>query len=129
MYCPECGGEYREGFFTCADCEVALVAELPPAAEPEGGAGLGLVTVLTSGNPNEIAFADAVLRDAGIPVFKKGEGLQELFALGRLGVGFNPVAGPVFLQVPKEHAEQAARILEETELAELEDAEDDEEPE
>ena len=29
MFCPECEGEYREGFTRCADCEVDLVAALP----------------------------------------------------------------------------------------------------
>src|SRR5258707_717455 len=29
MFCPRCGGEYREGFTWCADCDVALVEVLP----------------------------------------------------------------------------------------------------
>ncbi len=33
MHCPKCRTEYRQGFNMCADCEIALVAELPPAEE------------------------------------------------------------------------------------------------
>jgi hypothetical protein len=29
MFCPVCKAEYRQGFTTCADCEVALVPALP----------------------------------------------------------------------------------------------------
>ena len=29
MYCPKCGSEYREGFTSCADCEVPLVEQAP----------------------------------------------------------------------------------------------------
>ena len=37
MFCPVCGGEYREGFITCADCEVPLVeGPLPPRVRREG---------------------------------------------------------------------------------------------
>lgn len=32
-YCPECGAEYRLGFETCADCQVALV-DAPPRLPP-----------------------------------------------------------------------------------------------
>ncbi len=32
MVCPVCKAEYREGFARCADCDVALVYELPAAA-------------------------------------------------------------------------------------------------
>jgi hypothetical protein len=31
IYCPECGAEYREGFTTCRDCNVALIRR--PASE------------------------------------------------------------------------------------------------
>lgn len=30
MYCPKCRAGYREGFNTCADCNVSLVTALPP---------------------------------------------------------------------------------------------------
>ncbi|MEO7794287.1 MAG: hypothetical protein ABIV06_05885 [Thermoanaerobaculia bacterium] len=39
MICPNCRAEYREGFTTCADCEIPLVQELGAAeAAPRDGA-------------------------------------------------------------------------------------------
>jgi hypothetical protein len=73
-----------------------------------------LVTVLETGDPSELLFAESVLREAGIPFVKTGESVQELFALGRLGTGFNPIAGPILLQVPEEQADAAAQLLEES---------------
>lgn len=109
MVCPECGGEYRDGFFQCADCGVALVDELPPPlpAPPDHE----LVTVLETGDPAEVAFVESLLRDAGIPFYKKGDSLQDLFALGRLGSGFSLIAGPVAFQVTEENAEAATELL------------------
>jgi hypothetical protein len=110
MYCPECGGEYRKGFTHCADCDVDLVEALPMKTPlPD----VGLVTVLETGDPSELVFAESVLQQAGIPFVKKGDSLQELFALGRLGTGFNPIAGPVVLLVSEDQAEAAAQLLEE----------------
>jgi hypothetical protein len=34
MFCPLCRTEYREGFTTCSDCHVALVAQVPEDDEP-----------------------------------------------------------------------------------------------
>lgn len=34
MFCPKCRTEYRKGFTTCADCDIPLVAELPPEPAP-----------------------------------------------------------------------------------------------
>jgi hypothetical protein len=31
MFCPQCKAEYRQGFTRCADCDVALVSQLPAA--------------------------------------------------------------------------------------------------
>jgi len=119
MVCPECGGEYREGFIRCADCDVELVEELP--APPEEDLAAEPVTVLETGDPAALALAESLLQDAGIPFFAKGEYLQDLFALGRFGFGFSSVAGPVALQVAAEHAPAAAQILDATLAEALED--------
>jgi hypothetical protein len=113
MYCPECGSEYREGFFECADCQVALTAE-PPAEEPHPD--LDLVTVMTEEDPARLALAESLLMDAEIPYAKKGEQVQDLFGMGRLA--FNPLVGPVLLQVAKEHAEEARALLDDLEAEE-----------
>lgn len=108
MYCPQCGGEYREGFFECADCEVALV-ENPP--EEESHPDLKLVTVLESSDPALLAITESLLLEAEIPYFKKGEQIQDLLA-PRFPAGFSVLVGPVFVQVPEEHAEAARELLE-----------------
>ena len=125
MYCPECRSEYREGYSRCADCEVDLVEILPPL---EPIPDLNLVTVLEVGDPSLLAVAESLLREQGIPYAKSNEQLQDLFALGRLGAGFNPITGPILLQVPEEHAEAALEILEDLESGESEDSEVLEEP-
>jgi hypothetical protein len=113
MFCPECRSEYREGFTTCADCDVALVPEL----SPEDHEGEDLVTVYGVGDPGDLVLAKSLLDDAGIPHFELGEGIQDLFGAGRLG-GFSIVAGPVQIQVPASRAEEARELLEELESAE-----------
>lgn len=107
MYCPQCNGEFREGITRCPTCEVDLVEEL--AEEPPDY--VEWVTVLETGNPATLAFAKSLLESEGIPYYAKGEGLQDLFALGRLGTGFNPITGPVKLQVDKNDIDTAAALL------------------
>ncbi|HEV7503707.1 MAG TPA: DUF2007 domain-containing protein [Thermoanaerobaculia bacterium] len=126
MFCPECRGEYREGFTECADCGVPLVETLPEP-ETDQASDAGLVALLRTGDPNELAFAESVLTEADIPFVKKGEGVQDLFALGRVGMGFNPITGPIVLLVSEEHAAEAAKLLAESEQAELDGMEELEE--
>jgi len=70
-----------------------------------------LVTVLTTGNQAIIAVAKSLLDDANIKYFAKGEGLQNLFGFGTLGTGFNPIVGPIEMQVEEHQAEEAKIIL------------------
>ena len=79
MYCPECSGEYREGFTHCADCDVDLVDNLPSPEEAPAGE---LVTVLETSDPGELAFMESLLRGAGIPFSTKGDHLQSSVRLG-----------------------------------------------
>jgi hypothetical protein len=110
MYCPECGSEYREGFVQCGDCEVPLVDAPPKETEHPD---LRFVTILETGDPGEIALAESILLEAEIPYFKKGDQIQDLFAMGRLPFGFNPVTGPVEIQVAEENVTAAYDALEE----------------
>ena len=110
MYCPECGSEYREGFVQCGDCEIPLVDN--PPLEPEHP-DIRFVTVLEAGDPGEIALAESILMEAQIPYFKKGDQIQDLFALGRVPFGFNPITGPVEIQVAEENVTAAHEALEE----------------
>ena len=80
-----------------------------------------LITVLTTGNQAIIAVAKSLLDDANIKYFAKGEGLQNLFGFGTLGTGFNPIVGPIELQVEEHQAEEAKTILTGLEGLESED--------
>ena len=121
MYCPECGSEYREGYVTCADCEVPLTEAPPPAEDfyPDRQ----FVTVFEGSDPAAVALAESLLLEEKIPYFKKGEQVQDLFAMGRL-LSYNPVVGPIVIQVPEEHAEAAFEMLGELRHGNLDPAEE-----
>ena len=68
------------------------------------------VTVFETGNPAVLAVAKSLLEEADITFFASGEGIQDLFAGGSIG-GFNPLVGPVHLQVPAEDADRARAVL------------------
>ena len=78
MYCPHCGVEYREGFATCSDCQVALVPGLPPeTAAP----ALHWVAVFESNDAFAIGLAKGALEDSGIPFWKQGDETAARLAL------------------------------------------------
>lgn len=106
MYCPRCGEHYEAWAKECANCLIPLEEESEVSIDPNE-----LVTVYATGNGALIALAKSILEDAGIPYFAKGEGLQDLFGAGRLGVGFNSAIGPVEIQVAGKHFEEARLLL------------------
>jgi hypothetical protein len=134
MICPNCKAEYREGFTECTDCQIALVDRLPDQLAPDPD--LELVTIFETGDPADVLVAKSVLDEEGIEFFAKGEGVQDIFGAGRLGAGFNTLAGPVRIQVRPEDADAARELLlpldedegvDEDELADLSEDLDEEE--
>ncbi len=117
MFCPDCGAEYIEGLTVCSTCNVPLVNEPPRGIEPEF---IKFVTVYETGDPAFIAFAKSILQSEGIQYYFKGEGIQDLFAGGRLGTGFNPAIGPVQIQVDEKDVEKAKNLLSQIEQGEFE---------
>src|SRR5258706_12007706 len=109
MICPSCGDEYREGFWECTQCHVALVAK-PPEERPETRHP-DLVTIYTAGNAALVPVIESVLRGAGIEFLVKSERVQDLFGWGRIGLGYNAITGPIQIQVTTDDREAAEELL------------------
>ena len=74
-----------------------------------------LVSVYKSGNEALVLVVKSLLDEAEIPYLVKGEGLQGLFGVGVIGVGFNPITGPVEFQVMPEDEEYVRELIKEVE--------------
>ncbi len=68
MFCPKCKAEYREGFSTCADCDVDLVSELSPEPEPSVE-HIDFVKIKTCSSRHEAELAKGLLSVNGINAF------------------------------------------------------------
>ena len=77
-----------------------------------------LVTVFKSGNEALIALAKSMLDEAEIKYLIKNEGVQDLLGLGVFGTGFNPLTGPIQIQVLPEDEVTAKEILKDVEASE-----------
>lgn len=69
-------------------------------------------TLLATGDAVQISLVKSLLTEAGIPYIVKGERVQDLFGMGRLGSGYNFITGPAQIQVPAEYAAEAREFLE-----------------
>jgi len=70
-----------------------------------------LVTVFETGNEAIVAVVKSLLDEAQIKYLAQGAGVQDLFGVGVIGTGFNPITGPVVFQVMPEDAEYARELL------------------
>jgi hypothetical protein len=109
MICPECGCEYRDGYTQCADCEVPLVEAGPE--EEAGEPDVEIVKVFTATNAAVLPLVESVLFDANIEFMTKSDALQDLFALGRFGMGSNNVIGPATIWVRKDDEAEALELI------------------
>lgn len=96
-FCPACRSEYREGFSRCADCDVDLVAERPPAAPPW--------KQVFEGDPLKADLVRAALESEGIETIAPD---QESPNLGWLAPF---AAGALRIYVRDEDVADARRII------------------
>lgn len=100
---------------------------MPMQNENEKPERIKFVTVCETGDPGFIAFAKSLLESEGIIYFLKGEQLQELGGMGRLGTGFNQIFGPVEIQVDEKDVERARELLDQAQQSTFASAKDTEE--
>ena len=82
-----------------------------------------LVTIFATGNHGIIALAKSILDDAGIQYYAKNERAEDLIGIGVIGTGFNPIIGPIELQVLEENAAEAKDLLKDLSEGQVEDEE------
>ena len=66
------------------------------------------MTVLESGDATLIEVVEGLLRDAGIPVVRRGKAVHELFGVGVLA---GLIGGPMILQVAADREGEARALL------------------
>jgi putative signal transducing protein len=107
MFCPKCNEEFAWHVMVCPTCDVDTVDRLPgPEPTPE----VQLVSVFETGDAGLIAVAKSLLEGEEIDYFVRGDGLQDLFGLGRM-TGFNFAMGPAEFWVRVDDADRARDLL------------------
>ena len=108
MYCPDCRAEYREGVETCPDCEVRLVAELPPERSDED-----LVAIFETADVSLLPVVKSLLDSAEIPFIVQGDEALSVLPVGRWGAGISQSGRGLAatIRVDKERASEAEELL------------------
>jgi hypothetical protein len=108
MFCPKCRTEYRNGFTTCADCELTLVPELPP--EPSSPsptpAYVKYVNLYSPRNEVESALLKSILDSEGIGYFVRNDNFGSLEVGPHIGL-FNAK----MVQVQDDQYDRARELL------------------
>lgn len=108
MFCPECGAEYRDGFYECADCQVPLTAQ-PPSHDGEP-----TVEVYRSADAALLPVLKSVLDAAEIPYAVQGDESSGLFPLGNTGAAPDSRGLAAVIRVPESRADEARELLDAT---------------
>jgi hypothetical protein len=79
-----------------------------------------LVTVFKTGHEGIVAIVKSILDEAQIQYLAKGDHVQDLFGVGVIGTGFNPITGPVEFRVMPEDVKYAKELLKDIKASESE---------
>ncbi len=111
FHCPHCGSslqldenERQAKKFTCPDCGKS--ADLTENLDHDN-----LVTVFVPPSEADRLTAMSLLSEAGVSAYCRGTIVQDLLGFGRLGTGYNPVTGPVHIEVLDSDLDAAKEVL------------------
>jgi hypothetical protein len=109
MFCPECEDEFRDGFFRCPDCHVALVAELHKEPEPNHPES---VELLRTANVPFLSVVKSLLDAEAIPYSVQGEEALRLLTVLPSSHSASPASFGVRVFVPADRYEAALALVE-----------------
>ena len=109
MFCPQCEEEYAWDVMVCPVCDVDTVDDLPRLG-PEPTPDAELVRVFATGDMGVIAIARSLLEGEKIDYFVRGDGLQDLFGLGR-ATSYSFAMGPAEFWVRADDGENVRVLL------------------
>ena len=109
MFCPECGDEFRPGFYRCPDCDVALVESTAPAPEAEPSESVELIR---TANMPFLEVIKSLLASESIPYSVSGEEAMRLVTILPSAHFATPTSFGARLYVPGNRHAEALELLE-----------------
>jgi len=109
--CSRCGKaifrtDHRDA---CTQCGEPFPSEITQTLRDDRAA-VALVSVLRTSDAGLLGFAKSLLDSETIENFVRGEHVQDLFGVGRIG-GYNYITGPAELWVRADDEERARQLL------------------
>ena len=116
-------GEYVDTATQCSDCGAALVSHRPDFSKLPSVQWDDMTPVMSIEEATLVPVIESLLVGEGIAHYVQGENLQDLFGAGRIGAGFNVLAGLPVLYVESARVDEAKRLLADLQQAAREEAE------
>jgi hypothetical protein len=109
MICPKCKSEYIDGVYTCSDCALTLVDNLPEHEQEieHQYTNATFVSIYNPINSQEVSIIKMILEREEIPYHIKNDRLHGAVLFSLQG------PGKMELFVPEEFAEQTLILLRE----------------
>lgn len=105
-------GEYNDTATHCSDCGAKLVDVKPDFSALPKLQWDEMAPLMSIPEAALIPVIESLLGGEGIAHYVHGENVQDLFGAGRIGSGFNVLAGLPVLYVESARLDEAKRLLE-----------------